>query len=130
MINHEDLSKTVPVPNSIVTEHEVANAGDLGQVQRDGVVRAEHPQVVGEQLPSNAAAAPAGSPASPRLNRRRCCGRIRVCGWSGPSTRRLSVSSCPRTPPWPRPDLPPPPATGRRGCGRPQGVRVVRAEHP
>jgi hypothetical protein len=31
----------VPVPNSIVTEHEVANAGDLGQVQRDGVVRAE-----------------------------------------------------------------------------------------
>jgi hypothetical protein len=32
----------VPVPNSIVTAHEVTNAGDLGQVQRDGVVRAEH----------------------------------------------------------------------------------------
>src|SRR3712207_7802009 len=28
---------TVPLPNSIVAEHEVANAGDLGQVQRDGV---------------------------------------------------------------------------------------------
>jgi hypothetical protein len=33
---------TVPVPNSVVTEHEVAGAGDLGQVQRDRVVGAQH----------------------------------------------------------------------------------------
>jgi hypothetical protein len=33
----------VAVPSSIVTGHEVANAGVLGQVQRDRVVRAERP---------------------------------------------------------------------------------------
>ena len=32
----------MPISNNIVIEHEVTNAGDLGQVQRDGVVRAEH----------------------------------------------------------------------------------------
>ena len=34
---------TVVVPNSIVTEHEVADAGVLGQVQRDRMVGAERP---------------------------------------------------------------------------------------
>ena len=36
----------MPVPNVIVTEHEVANAGDLGQVLRDEVIGAEHPAAV------------------------------------------------------------------------------------
>jgi hypothetical protein len=31
----------VPVPNSFVTEQELAGAGALGQVQRDRVIRAQ-----------------------------------------------------------------------------------------
>ena len=36
----------MPVPNVIVTEHEVVNSGDLGQVLRDEVTGAEHPAAV------------------------------------------------------------------------------------
>jgi len=41
---------TVPIPNSIVIEHEVTNASDLGQVPRDGVAGAEHPAAAPQRV--------------------------------------------------------------------------------
>ena len=57
-----------------------------------GVVGAQDPQLVGEQLRRTRSTAPAGSPACPR-QRARLLRVVRVSGWSGPRTRSRSASS-------------------------------------
>jgi len=82
----------VPVPDSIVTEHEVAGACDLGQVQRDRVVGAEHPTAALQDVLAQDVG---------RLDLAHCImsrvsllAAVRVSGWSGPRTSRQRSSSC------------------------------------
>ena len=93
-----------------------------------GVVGAEHPQLVGEQLARTRRPRRPGPP-PPRSSRRGCCGWSGCRGGRGPSTRSRSVSSSleqrrPR-----RPGPPPPRPVGEVVAGG-QGVGVVGARAP